>query len=88
MSLRVKTIKVGQDEIRHVFAPDHDWSVIYHKNVKIWEGHSCESQNITAVAQALGGVYIQYEFTDEDEIDGCTPDSFMHINGIKELENE
>ncbi len=78
-------VKIGVNIIRQVFAPDHDWSVLYFKNVKIWEGHSCESENIRKVSEALSGVFLQYEFTDENEIDGCTPDSFVHIRGIKEL---
>lgn len=78
-------MKIGTDIIRHVFAPGYDWSVLYHKNKKIWEGHDCNSQNITAIVEALGGDYYQYEFTDRDEIDGCTPNSFVHIKGIKEL---
>jgi len=78
-------MKVGVDIIRQVFAPDYDWSVLYFGNRKIWEGHDCNSRPNQAIAEALEAKFYMYEFTDEDEIDGETPDSFMHIQGIKEL---
>jgi len=73
--------------IRHVIGHDGDWSVIYVNNEKVWEGHSCETDPIACVTKALNGTYKLYEFTDEDEIDGCTPDKFSDIIGIKELKN-
>jgi len=78
-------MKVGVDIIRQVFAPDYDWSVLYFGNRKIWEGHDCNSRPNQIIAENLGAKFYMYEFTDEDEIDGSTPDSFMHIQGIKEL---
>jgi hypothetical protein len=78
-------IKVGVNIIRQVTAPDYDWTVLYFKNVKIWEGDTWDCGSIEAVAKALGAKYESHEFTDWEEIDGETPDSFMHIRGIKEL---
>ena len=71
--------------VRHVVAPDWDWSVVYVNNEKVWEGHNCDGNPVEAVAEALGGTYKMYEFTDEEEIDGETPDEFSDILGIKEL---
>lgn len=71
--------------VRHVIAPDHDWAVVYVNDEKVWEGHNCDGNPIEAVVDSLGGTYKIYEFTDDDEIDGCTPDEFSNIKGIKEL---
>ena len=81
-------IKVGVDIIRQVFAPGYDWSVLYFGNRKIWEGHDCNRRSNNAIATALGARFYMYEFTDRNEIDGSTPDSFMHIKGIKEKNND
>ena len=72
--------------VRHVVSPDYDWSVVYVNNEKVWEGHNCDGDPLEPVAEALGGTYKRYEFTDEDEIDGCTPDKFSDIIGLKESE--
>jgi len=69
-------------EIKYVSADD--WCVIYGVNgEKIWEGHSVNDNAISAIAENFGYNVGFYEFTDEDEIDGCTPDNFGHIIGIK-----
>lgn len=80
-------IKVGVDTIRQVFAPDYDWSVLYFKNVKIWEGHECNSEPNRAIAEALGAKFYTYEFTEWEDV-GETPVSFMHIESLKETEDE
>jgi len=71
--------------VRQVITPDWDWSVIYVNDDKVWEGHSCDTDPIRSTVQGLGGTYKTYEFTDEDEVDGCTPDKFSEIKGIKEI---
>lgn len=82
MTIRVKTVATG---VRHVFAPDYDWSVVYVNDDKVWEGHNCDSDPLLSVTKALGGTYKYYEFTDEEEIDGRTPDKFSDIIGIKDI---
>jgi hypothetical protein len=78
-------MKIGVPTIRQVTSPEHDWIVLYFGNRKIWEGGNWNDEAFEAIATSLGAKFYSYEFTDEDEIDGETPDSFMHIKGIKEL---
>lgn len=70
-------------EIKAVHA--EDWMVIYgDDDDKIWEGHPIDcSQGISYVVEYLGYDYVAYEFTNEDEIDGDTPDNFGDIIGIR-----
>ena len=72
-----------------VVSPDCDWGVLYWvSNVsdhKIWEGHEYTSNALGAMAECMGYGIENYEFTDEDEIDGCTPDTFGSIKGIKKF---
>lgn len=68
--------------LKHVSAPD--WAVIYGDNGnKIWEGHGVDTNALQAIAIYFGAAVGFFEFTDEDEIDGCTPDNFNDIKGIK-----
>jgi len=61
-----------------------DWNVIYgDSGEKIWEGDFINSNRLSAVIKYFGGKLEYYEFTNEDEIDGCTPDNFNDIIGIK-----
>jgi hypothetical protein len=73
--------------IRLVVSPDHDWGVIYFvsniSDKKVWEGHEYSSNAIHAIANLFGSEVETWLFTDEDEIDGCTPDKFGDIKGIK-----
>ena len=69
-------------EIKFVSADD--WCVIYGPDdKKIWEGHSVNDNCISAMAEYFGCDIGFYEFTNENEIDGCTPDNFGQIVGIK-----
>lgn len=77
--------KVGKSIIRQVFSPNGDWTVLYHNNEKIWEGNNWSEESIKCVAEAIGTKYEMYEFTDEDEIDGSTPNRFDNIIGIRVL---
>jgi len=71
-------------KLKFVSAPNGDWVVIYEDNGdKIWEGHSLDGEAITAVGKHFNHDVGYYEFTDEDEIDGCTPDNFYDIVGIE-----
>lgn len=81
---RIKN-KVGRNIIRQVFSPNGDWTVVYHIDRKIWEGDNWSDESIKCVAEALGADYRMYQFTDENEIDGSTPDRFGNILGIKVL---
>lgn len=71
--------------VAQVFAPDWDWSVVYLNDKKVWEGHNCDTEPQRAIVEGMGGTYSMYEFTDEEEIDGCTPNKFSDIIGIKKL---
>jgi len=75
--------------IKIVDSPSGDWAVMYwHSNIsdrKIWEGNIYEPNSICSLAECLGHPVEFYEFTDEDEIDGCTPDKFANIKGIRRV---
>jgi len=73
-------------QLKHVFSPSGDWIVLYLDDEKVWEGHDCDSNALTALTNKLDIGYKFYEFTDEDEIDGCTPDLFSSIRGIKSFD--
>jgi len=88
MSEDIVCRKRNAEGVRQVFAPDYDWSVVYVNDNKVWEGHNCETQPLSNVIETLGGTLKLYGFTNEDEIDGCTPDKFSDIIGIKELKGE
>lgn len=64
-----------------------DWGVLYDSRdgKKIYEGHDVYGNALASLAiHGCGGIEF-YEFTDEDEIDGKTPDNFNDIKGIKKL---
>ena len=63
-----------------------DWVVIYGvAGEKIWEGNHTDSNSINALVEYFGSKLEYYDFTDENEIDGFTPDNFYNIIGIKKL---
>ena len=77
--------KENMTKLKVVCAPDGDWEVIYGSNGdKIWEGHNVDSNALIAVAKYFGTEVKFYTFTDENEIDGCTPNYFGYIQGIKD----
>ena len=73
-----------------VVAPDGDWEVIYFvsniSDKKVWEGHNNSSNAIEALSECFGYPVEFWKFTDEDEIDGCTPNTFGAIKGIKRVD--
>ena len=75
--------------IKIVDSPSGDWGVIYfHSNItdkKVWEGNSYNPNSLCAMAECFGYPVEFFEFTDEDEIDGETPDKFGDIKGIKKI---
>jgi hypothetical protein len=75
--------------IRVVTTPDCEWGVIYFvsdiSDKKVWEGHEYSSNAIPAMATLWGAETEYYEFTDEEEVSGCTPDTFKDIKGIKKF---
>jgi len=83
-------MKIGVPTIRQVIAPDHDWTVLYFNNRKIWEGNSWNCEAFESIAETLGAKFYLYEFTDWEEWYwiGETPVSFMHIKGISDIINE
>ena len=83
-------MKIGVPTIRQVTAPDHDWTVLYFGNRKIWEGDSWNSEAFEAIAKSLDAKFYLYEFTNWEDgfVGGETPVSFMHIKGIKEINND
>jgi hypothetical protein len=72
-----------------VVTPSCEWGVIYFvsniSDIKVWEGHEYGSNGFPAMAEVHGCPMKEMEFTDEDEVDGCTPDHFKDIKGIKNL---
>jgi hypothetical protein len=63
-----------------------DWYVVYNSHDrKVYEGHDINSNALEAILAEFGTTYKSYEFTDDDEIDGCTPNDFANIRGIKLL---
>jgi hypothetical protein len=75
--------------IKSVVTPDCDWGVFYLVNDledrKLWEGHEYMSNGFDAIVKALGADIEYWEFTDKDEVDGCTPDTFGSIKGKKRM---
>lgn len=80
--------------IHIVACPGHDWGVVYfttnNSDKKVYEGHDWSSNGIAAMAELLGtyltGSQLRYhEFTNRDEVDGCTPDKFKDIVGITDV---
>ena len=75
----------GQDHEIKLVSSD-DWNVVYaNDGQKIWEGHDIDSNGLDAVVNHFNHDLGYYEFTDENEIDGETPDNFNDIKGIKKL---
>lgn len=71
---------------KYVTGHDGDWVVIYNGfGMKVWEGHECNSNALIAIFNQVNVRLLFFEFTDENEIDGCTPDDFANIKGIKQL---
>jgi hypothetical protein len=72
-----------------VVTPSCDWGVIYFvsniSDIKVYEGHDYGSNGFPAMAKVMGYLFEEREFTDEDEVDGCTPDTFKAIKGIKQF---
>lgn len=75
--------------VKLVYDPDGEWMVIYfHSNIsdrKVWEGHPVDTGAICALSETFGYPVHTYEFTDPNEIDGSTPDTFAEIKGIKSI---
>lgn len=66
------------------FVTSDDWNVIYgDMGEKIWEGHYIDGNGLSEIINYFGLKLEYYKFTNEDEIDGCTPDNFNDIIGIK-----
>lgn len=69
-----------------VDAPSGDWRVLYFvsntSDRKVYEGHECDGNLLLALSKTFGYPLECWIFTDEDEIDGCTPDRFKDIKGI------
>jgi len=75
---------LNRQVFKRVTAPDVDWVVIYDGyGSKVWEGHDCSSEALSAVLNKLNTDLEDYEFTDPDEIDGETPTDFANIKGLK-----
>ena len=73
-------------ELKYVSSLNGDWIVIYSNDgPKIWEGDYVDSGAVESIAEHFGHNVRYYEFTDEDEIDGFTPDNFNDIIGIEEF---
>jgi hypothetical protein len=76
-------------KVKHVSGDD--WCVIYlismakPEGKKVWEGHDIDTNALSAIVKDLGASLEFYIFTDENEIDGCTPDTFKAIKGIQPL---
>ena len=62
-----------------------DWNVLYLNDDKIYEGHESGGNLLDYLCEHIPYTLEHYEFTDEDEIDGCTPDHFGQIIGIRKL---
>ncbi len=75
--------------VRHVFAPNYDWSVVYVNDDKVWEGHKCDCDPLLSVTKALGGTYKYYEFTDKDDLrffeEVLQKNKFSEIVGITKI---
>jgi hypothetical protein len=75
-----------------VVTPSCDWGVIYFvsniSDIKVYEGHDYGGNGFPAMANVMGYPMEELEFTDEDEVDGETPDRFKDIKGIKKLHAE
>lgn len=74
-----------------VVTPSCDWGVIYFvsniSDIKVYEGHDYVSNGFPAMAEVMGYPFEEHEFTNEDEVDGCTPDKFADIKGIKKFKD-
>jgi hypothetical protein len=72
-----------------VVTPSCEWGVIYFvgnvSDIKVYEGHDYGGNGFPAMAKVMGYSFKEREFTDEDEVDGCTPDTFKAIKGIKKF---
>jgi hypothetical protein len=70
-----------------VVTPSTEWGVIYFvsnlTDIKVYEGHDYISNGFPAMAGVMGCQFVEATFTDEDEVDGCTPETFGDIKGIK-----
>jgi hypothetical protein len=63
-----------------------DWVVLYGPNdKKVYEGHDINTTALFEVLKFFGHKLLHYLFTDEDEIDGCTPDDFANIKGLEKV---
>ena len=66
-----------------------DYDVIYRVSManpegkKVWEGHNIDTNALVAIGKEFGATVEFYYFTDPNEIDGCTPDTFKAIKGIQ-----
>ena len=64
-------------------AAGDDWQVMYFvSNItdrKVWEGHGAGNGAVESLAIFLGYKTEQWEMTDEDEYDGCTPDTWASV---------
>ena len=75
--------------LKHV--QSDDWCVVYRTSMatpegkKIWEGHDIDTNALVAIASSFGASVEFFMFTDENEIDGSTPDTFKSIKGINPL---
>ena len=83
----IKRVKRNSTGVREIISPNYDWCVVYVNDDKVWEGDCWNTEMIKNTIEALGGTHKLYEFTDENEIDGFTPDKFSDIIGIKEFKD-
>jgi hypothetical protein len=64
-----------------------DWQIIYFvSNIsdrKVWEGHDYGAGALEALSETFGYPVEYWDMTNEDEHDGCTPDTFGAIEGKK-----
>lgn len=78
--------KSTNNHLKFVVSMNRDWAVLYFNDDKIWEDDIWNSSLIESVSKAIDAEFDEYEFTDEDEIDGFTPDKFSDIIGIEKIE--
>ncbi len=70
--------------LRLVFGDD--WTVLYLNDDKVYEGHESGENLLLSLCEKIPYTLEMYEFTDMDEIDGETPDTFSSIVYIKRID--
>jgi hypothetical protein len=70
-----------------VVTPDCDHAALYFvsniSDIKVWEGSDYISNALPAMAEVMGHPFEEWDFTNEDEVDGGTPEKFMYIKHKK-----